>query len=75
MITVPVATPVTPPVADTEALAALPLLHVPPVPVVVKVAVVPLHSGDVPLIVPALGDKITDTGAVVSAEPQLLVRM
>jgi hypothetical protein len=43
--------------------------------VVVKVAVVPLHSGDVPLIVPALGDKITDTGAVVSAEPQLLVRM
>ena len=73
MITVPVATPVTPPVADTEALAALPLLQVPPVPVVVNRLVLPIQTDGLPLMVPGLGNGLTVTSWVSAMVPQLLV--
>jgi tRNA1(Val) A37 N6-methylase TrmN6 len=52
---------------------ALLLLQVPPVPVVVKVADVPAHNGDAPLMVPASGALLTVTALVAVAVPQLLV--
>ena len=53
---VPAVNAVTRPLAAfTEATAGTVLLHVPPaVPLLVYVAVVPTHSGEVPLTVPAL---------------------
>lgn len=74
MVTVPAVRAVTLPVAGfTEAMDALLLLQLPPVPVVVKVADVPAHNGDVPLMVPASGALLTVTALVAVAVPQLLV--
>lgn len=74
MVTVPAATPVTTPVdAFTEAIVALPVVHRPPLTVLVNVAVVPVHAVDGPLIVPALAPVVTVTFAVAVVLPQLLV--
>ena len=54
-------------------MAVLLLLHVPPLPVVVKVVVAPAHTGDVPDNVPAEGEVITDTVMLAIAVPQLLL--
>ena len=55
MLTVPPLTAVTTPVDEfTVAIPVLAELHVPPVsPLLVKVAIAPVHSGEVPLTVPA----------------------
>ena len=61
MFAVPTLTTVTTPlVAFTVATAVLLLLHAPPVlPVLVYVAVAPIHKGLVPLTVPALALVLT----------------
>ena len=70
----PLATPVTTPVVGfTVATAVLLLLQVPPVPVVVKVLVAPVHIAVTPPIVPALGAGVTVSGEVAEAVPQAVV--
>lgn len=56
-----------------EAIAALAVAHVPPVPVVVAVAVPPGQSVAGLEITPALGAGATVSGAVVVAAPQVPV--
>ena len=74
MVAVPAATPLTTPVVGfTEAIAALLLLQVPPVPVVARVAVAPGQSGETPLMLPASGAAFTLTAWVSKALPQLLL--
>ena len=60
MLAVPALTAVTSPELEfTVATAVLVLLQLPPVPVVLKVAVADMQSGDVPLTVPALAFALT----------------
>jgi hypothetical protein len=73
MVTVPAATPVTTPAALTAPIDALLLLHVPPAIESVKVIVVPAHTTDAPLIVPADVLPPTVTVAVRLIAPQLAV--
>jgi hypothetical protein len=73
MVTEPTATPVTTPDVLTVAREASLLLQVPPVPVVVKLTVVPVHTVLGPLIVPALGDKFTVIGVDMIEVPHALV--
>jgi hypothetical protein len=73
MVTEPTDTPVTTPAVLTVAREASLLLQVPPVPVVVKLIVVPVHTVLGPLIVPALGMGNTVIGLVLRAVPQALV--
>jgi hypothetical protein len=65
---VPAATPVTTPAASTVWMDGLAVVHVPPVGVPVKVAVVPIHALAVPVIA---GNAITVTGVVARHEPIL----
>jgi hypothetical protein len=73
MVTEPTDTPVTTPAVLTVAREASLLLQVPPVPVVVKLIVVPVHTVLGPLIVPALGDKFTVIGVEIIEVPHALV--
>ena len=73
MLAVPTATPVTTPVVLTLAIAALEVLHTPPLAVLVSVKDEPGQSGVAPLIAPASGKALTVTLAVALAVPQLLV--
>lgn len=60
MVALPVATPVTTPVAEfTVAAAGLLLLQVPPVPLVVNGVDKPAHTVDAPLTVPAFATALT----------------
>ena len=71
--TLPDATPVTRPVASTVAIEELAEDHIPLVPVVVKLEVLPAQIGEVPEIVPASGLLITVTSLVAATVPQLLL--
>mgnify|MGYP000729991599 CR=1 FL=1 len=73
MFAVPSATPDTVPDASTGATAVLLLLQVPPAsPLVVYVAVAPIHNGVLPLTVPAFTFAFTvkDCDAVSATLPQ-----
>ena len=62
MAVFPAATPATTPVAvPTVAIAALLLLHTPPVVAFVKEVVAPWHTSGVPVIVPAFANGFTVT--------------
>jgi hypothetical protein len=61
--TVPAETPVTIPVLPTVAIAALDDDQVPPVVVLLKVMVLPAHTKDAPVIVPADDNGLTVTFA------------
>ena len=50
-----------------------PLIHEPPVPVVLSVIVVPVHIAEEPLMVPATGSGLTVISLVAVAVPQLLL--
>ena len=70
----PAVTPVTMPVAPTEATELLLLLHTPPAVVSVKVIVEPVHTVASPDIGPgAEGVVVTVKETVVNAEPQVLL--
>ncbi len=73
MVTVPAVTPLTTPEAFMVAIAVLLLVHVPPATASDKVTVAPVHSVEVPVIVPALGAGLTVTVSTALAEPQVLV--
>jgi len=72
MVADPAATPVTTPVvAFTVAAAVLLLLQLPPpVPLLVKVVVLPAHNAEAPLTVPAPGRAFTVTVVAMEACPQ-----
>jgi hypothetical protein len=70
----PVATPVTTPdVGSIVATVASLLLQVPPLTVLVKVVVLPMHKVDAPLKVPAVAVVFTVTACVLVAVPQAVV--
>jgi hypothetical protein len=73
MVALPRATPVTSPVASTDAIEALLVPHVPPVSASVSADVVPGQTVVVPEIVPAPGSGFTVIEEVAEAEPQLFV--
>ncbi len=64
MSTVPATTPVTTPVLPTVAIATSDDDHVPPVVVLLRVIVLPTHTIDAPVIVPAEDNGLTVTVAV-----------
>ena len=66
----PADTPVTNPVASTVATVGVALVQVPPVVVLIQVAVEPTHNGVVPVIVWATGAvTVTDLLAVFTQPP------
>ena len=71
MRVVPAVSGDTAPVAEIVATVVLVLLHVPPLPVVVKVVGTPIQAVAAPLIVPATGKGLTEMLRVVDAVPQL----
>ena len=73
MMVEPADTPNTLPLASTVAMPVLPEIHVPPLPVVVKVVLLPTHTLAVPDSVPGLGAGYTPTAIVAAKVPQLLV--
>src|ERR1017187_1564780 len=72
IVATPAVTPVTTPAPLTPAIAALVLLHVPPVVVSVKVIDEPGHTLPEPVIVPALGRGLIVTIFVVVLVAQAL---
>jgi hypothetical protein len=64
---------VTTPVASTDAIVALLLVHVPAVPVVVSVVVAPTQAVEAPETIPASGSALTVIALLVVAVPQLLI--
>jgi hypothetical protein len=73
MVALPPVTPVTVPVAFTEAIEAAVLLHTPPVAASVSVVVAPEQTVDEPVIVPAAGIGLTVTAWVALAVPHAVV--
>lgn len=74
MVALPELTPDTIPVAEpTVATDVLPLLHVPPLTALPSVELPPMHTLDVPVIVPADGAPFTVTTAVAVAVPHPIV--
>ena len=71
MVSPPAETPVTTP--PTTVALALPVLHEPPKVPSVKVMIEPIHTLELPEMVPALGNGLTVTVEVAVAVPQLLV--
>lgn len=71
-VSIPAVTPVTIPVLPIEASALL-ILHVPPIIASVIVVVELTHNVDAPLTIPALGNGLTATVAILVAVPQPLV--
>ena len=66
MTEVPALTPVTKPLAAlTVATAGVALLHTPPAVVLVHVSVLPIHNGETPVIVWAIGAVIVTVPVVV----------
>jgi hypothetical protein len=72
MVALPVATPNTTPVLDTEAIEVLLLVHTPPASVSLKVVVPPVQTVEAPVIRPAPGNGLTVTVAVALRAPQVL---
>jgi hypothetical protein len=67
---VPAVTPVTDPVAAlTVATAGVALLHVPPAVVLVHIPELPIHKGDTPVMVWAIGAVIVTVFVVVLTQP------
>ena len=75
MVADPADTPVTTPVALTEATAVLLLLQVPPEAVSLRAEVRPVQMAAPPVITPAPAAGVTVTGAVVKALPQPVVTL
>ena len=73
MTDVPALTPVTRPVALIVATPVDTLLHTPPAAASVNWVVAVGHTVVVPVIEPALGERLTVTNVVATAVPQLLV--
>lgn len=73
MVVVPADTPVTIPAAFIVALAGVEELHTPPPTLLLKVVVVAAQTVAVPVIVPALGSRLTVKITDVAAVPQLFV--
>ena len=73
MVAVPVATPVTLPLASTLAVAVLLLLQVPPAAPSLSAMAEPIHTADGPLMVPAAGAAFTVRAAVALALLQPVV--
>ena len=73
MVAEPPATPVATPEASIVAMEMSLLLQLPPVAVLESVTEVPGHTEAKPVILPALGAGLTDIGADVETEPQLVV--
>ena len=74
MVVLPAATPVTTPVlASIVATAVVPLLQVPPAILLLSIMVVPTHTEEAPLMVPAFGIGLTVMFADAVADPQTLV--
>ena len=73
MVAVPADMPVTTPVLPIVATPELLLLHTPPALALLNVIVDASQTVVVPVIVPAFGNGLTVTTAVVLATPQLLV--
>ena len=73
MVAVPARTPVTRPVALTEAMLEADVLHVPPVTVLVNATLTPVQSEEEPETVPAFGAGLTVIVAVAVAVPQPVV--
>jgi hypothetical protein len=71
-VSVPVDTPLTSPVGDTDAVPFV-VLQVPPVPVVVSVVVSETQIADAPLMIPALGAATTVATLFADWVPQVLV--
>ena len=69
----PAATPVTTPEALTVATLAAPLLHTPPLTVLLTLAEVPAQIAVPPLTTPASGKDPAATVMPATEEPQLLV--
>jgi len=73
MIVVPEEMPVTTPVASTEPVDGVPLLHTPPVVASVSGVVSPIHTVPTPVIVPAdSAPTVTVTGNEVLSHPAVL---
>ena len=72
MVTVPADTAVITPEEDIVATDGLLVLHVPPLPVVVTVAVPPAQTDVAPLMMPAKPAVPTVTVCMAMDEPQLL---
>ena len=68
----PADTPVTNPVASTVATDGVALVQVPPVVVLVQVAVEPMHNGVVPVIVWAIGAVIVIVFVAVLTHPPIV---
>jgi hypothetical protein len=73
MRAVPAARPVTTPPPETVAIVLVVLLQAPPVTVATKVSVVPTHTAEEPVTVPAVGNGFTLILSVTNAVPQVLV--
>ncbi len=73
MNTVPAATPVTTPDEFIVAMLVALLYHEPPVPVELRVVVLPVHTVAVPEIVPANGNGLTVTIFVATPVPHAAV--
>ena len=73
MVALPVVLPLTTPAALTLAIAALLLLHVPPLTASLKVVVVPVQTDVTPVMVPADGNGLIMTVVVADTLPQLPV--
>src|SRR3954466_13500961 len=73
MVATPEASPLTTPVALTEAIAGALLVHVPPEPEVDNVITELTHTAEAPVMVPASGSGLTVMALVAVAVPQLLV--
>ena len=65
-------TTVTIPEDETDAIAELLLVHVPPETVSVKVVALPAHNEDIPEMVPATGNGSTSIEEIAKSDPQLL---
>jgi hypothetical protein len=72
-VVLPVTTPVTTPPEETVATPALPLLHVPPASVSLKVSVAPWHNAPAPVI--ADGKGFTVTVAVLEQPVAVCVKL
>jgi hypothetical protein len=73
IVAVPGAMPLTMPPAETVAIVVVVLLNVPPVGVDDSVTLLPAHTSDGPVIVPATGSGVTVTFAVTVVLPHELV--
>ena len=75
MVAGPVPTPDTTPVELTEATAALLVVQVPPLAASARAMVAPVQTAAGPVMVPALGVRLTVIATEVEAVPQAVVEV